>query len=115
MPILPQQCEQFGYIIVILAVIALSTARRGVGAEGPQELVAYSSVNHMGYVMLGSARRCVGSALKDNGDLAKLATMAVNGAFLQMICHGLSRRAVLPGRHRLRATHTRMIAITVAS
>ena len=113
MPCLPRQCEQFGYVIVILAVIAIIYgAFVALAQTDLKKLVAYSSVNHMGYVMLGlGAAMMVGSSLKGNEDLARVATMAVNGAILQMICHGVITAALffLVGIVYER-THTRMIA-----
>ncbi len=48
-----------------------------------KKLIAYSSVNHMGYVMLGvAAASAAGGALVDK-------TMALSGAMLQMFAHGL--------------------------
>lgn len=55
-----------------------------------KKLVAYSSVNHMGYVMLGlGAAMMYLGAVPGDPHLAKAATMAVNGAVLQMVCHGI--------------------------
>ena len=48
-----------------------------------KRLVAYSSINHMGFVLLGIA-----AAAKAMGTLN--ATIALNGAVLQMFNHGLS-------------------------
>jgi len=113
MPILPQQCEQYGYIIVILAVIAIIYgAFVALAQKDLKKLVAYSSVNHMGYVMLGlGAAMMVGSSLKTNEELTRLASMAVNGAILQMICHGVITAGLffMVGIIYER-THTRMIA-----
>ena len=66
-----------------------------------KRLVAYSSVSHMGYVVLGLG---VWSAV--GGQRVSTATtgsMGVNGAMFQMIAHGFSLgRHVLPGRRALR-------------
>jgi len=53
------------------------------GQKDFKRLVAYSSVNHMGFVVLGIA-----AAAKAAGTLN--ATIALNGAVLQMFNHGLS-------------------------
>ena len=112
MPVMPEQCTIYGSFIVILAVIAIVYgALVAMAQTDMKKLVAYSSVNHMGYVMLG-----LGAAmmyLKDipgNPDLAQKATMAVNGAILQMICHGVITAGLffLVGMIYDR-THTRMI------
>ena len=87
LPILPQQCEQFGWIIGLLAMISIIYGALVAMAQPDfKRLIAYSSVNHMGYVMLGVAAACVVAAqrVKPVG-----ATMALNGAILQMIAHGI--------------------------
>jgi NADH-quinone oxidoreductase subunit M len=48
-----------------------------------KRLVAYSSVNHMGFVVLGIAAAAFAAGTND-------ATIALNGAILQMFNHGLS-------------------------
>ena len=54
-----------------------------------KRLIAYSSVSHLGFCMLG---------------VFALNRLGVQGGVLQMVNHGLShRRAVRPGRHALRA------------
>jgi NADH-quinone oxidoreductase subunit M len=53
------------------------------GQKDFKRLVAYSSVNHMGFVLLGIA-----AAAKASGTLN--ANIALNGAVLQMFNHGLS-------------------------
>jgi len=59
-----------------------------------KRLVAYSSVNHMGFVALGIAVMALayGKAYLDptNTDMMQHAVMAANGAVMQMFNHGLS-------------------------
>ncbi len=50
-----------------------------------KKLVAYSSVSHMGYVMLGLAVWSTSSSFKSD-----IWSMGVNGAMFQMIAHGIS-------------------------
>jgi NADH-quinone oxidoreductase subunit M len=52
-----------------------------------KRLVAYSSVSHMGYVLLGIG---AWSAVAGNEYKAEYWEMAMNGAMFQMIAHGLS-------------------------
>jgi NADH-quinone oxidoreductase subunit M len=57
------------------------------GQDDFKRLVAYSSVNHMGFVVLGIAAAAyigIGSGPSSDG------TIALNGAVLQMFNHGLS-------------------------
>ncbi|NUQ00870.1 MAG: NADH-quinone oxidoreductase subunit M [Armatimonadetes bacterium] len=91
LPLLPQQCEIYGVFVVILAVIAIVYgALVALAQKDLKKLVAYSSVNHMGYVMLGiGAAMMFASHLRGNDLLADKATTAINGAILQMICHGI--------------------------
>jgi NADH-quinone oxidoreductase subunit M len=53
------------------------------GQDDFKRLVAYSSVNHMGFVVLGIAAAAFAAGTQD-------ATIALNGAVLQMFNHGLS-------------------------
>jgi NADH-quinone oxidoreductase subunit M len=52
-----------------------------------KRMVAYSSVSHMGYVVLGMG---VWSALARNGYQPEYWNMGVQGAMFQMIAHGIS-------------------------
>ena len=52
-----------------------------------KRLVAYSSISHMGYVILGIA---VWSATGENGYVESYWSMGMNGAMFQMIAHGIS-------------------------
>ena len=53
------------------------------GQNDFKRLVAYSSVNHMGFVVLGIAAAAYATGTEN-------ATIALNGAVLQMFNHGLS-------------------------
>jgi NADH-quinone oxidoreductase subunit M len=53
-----------------------------------KRLIAYSSVSHMGYVLLGLAEGAVGLSYADPA-MRESATIALNGATLQMFNHGL--------------------------
>jgi hypothetical protein len=71
------------------ALALLATAAIVFGAFGSfgqtdfKRLVAYSSVNHMGFVVLGIAAAALAAGTQN-------ATLALNGAILQMFNHGLS-------------------------
>ncbi len=113
MPLLPGQCQLFGGYVVALAAIAIVYgALVAMAQTDMKKLVAYSSVNHMGFVMLGlgAAMMYLGAVPTDER-LARMATMAVNGAVLQMVCHGI----ITSGLFFMVGiiydqTHTRMIA-----
>ena len=84
LPFYPEEAAQFAGWLAFLAVMAIIFGAFGsYGQTDFKRLVAYSSINHMGFVLLGIA-----AAAKAVGTLD--ATIALNGAVLQMFNHGLS-------------------------
>jgi NADH-quinone oxidoreductase subunit M len=84
LPLYPEQSKYYAGALAFLAVMAIVFgAFASYGQTDFKRLVAYSSVNHMGFVLLGIA-----AAAKAMGTLD--ATIALNGAVLQMFNHGLS-------------------------
>jgi NADH-quinone oxidoreductase subunit M len=84
LPLYPQQAQQYAGWLAFLATMAIVFgAFASFGQTDFKRLVAYSSVNHMGFVLLGIA-----AAAKAVGTVD--ATIALNGAVLQMFNHGLS-------------------------
>jgi NADH-quinone oxidoreductase subunit M len=84
LPFYPAESARFAGWLAFLAVMAIVFgAFAAFGQKDFKRLVAYSSVNHMGFVVLGIA-----AAAKASGTLN--ATIALNGAVLQMFNHGLS-------------------------
>jgi len=84
LPLYPAQAQQYAGVLAFLAVMAIVFgAFAAYGQTDFKRLVAYSSINHMGFVLLGIA-----AAAKAMGTLD--ATIALNGAILQMFNHGLS-------------------------
>ncbi len=82
-PILPDQAQWFAYAMVVLGAInILYGAYCAMAQSDMKKLVAYSSVSHMGFVLLG-----MGSAAKV-GLALPAAQAAMNGAVLQMFNHG---------------------------
>ncbi len=74
MPIFPGAMQDFAFAIAVLGVInILYGAYCAMAQEDLKKLVAYSSVSHMGYVMLG---------------MAALTPQGMTGAALQMFNHG---------------------------
>jgi len=85
-------CPAAGYDLAWLVCgIGLLSMIYGAFAAMAQKdfkrLVAYSSVSHMGYVLLGIG---VWSAAAGNQYMADYWKMGVNGAMFQMIAHGIS-------------------------
>jgi NADH-quinone oxidoreductase subunit M len=87
LPLYPEQAQAYAWILGLLAVLAIVLGAFSSWAQDDfKRLVAYSSVNHMGFVVLG-----VAAAAQARGTLAAPdAVIAVNGAVLQMFNHGLS-------------------------
>lgn len=90
LPLYPQQAAAGAGVLALLAVLAIVLgAFAAWGQNDFKRLVAYSSVNHMGFVILGIA-----AAAYANVDQSLDAVMALNGAVLQMFNHGLSAAAM---------------------
>jgi NADH-quinone oxidoreductase subunit M len=84
LPLYPEQARYYAGALGFLAVMAIIFgAFASYGQDDFKRLVAYSSVNHMGFVVLGIA-----AAARASGTLD--ANIALNGAVLQMFNHGLS-------------------------
>lgn len=73
---LPEATQTFSYVLVVLGIVnILYGAFCAMAQKDLKKLVAYSSVSHMGYCILG---------------MAALTPDAMAGAVLQMFNHGLS-------------------------
>jgi NADH-quinone oxidoreductase subunit M len=97
MPLFPEAVTAFWWPVMILSVVGIVYGA-WVATVQPdvKKLVAYSSVSHLGFVMMG---------------LFSLTPMGVQGAIIQMVNHGLSTGALflLVGMLYERR-HTRQIA-----
>lgn len=95
-PLFPEQAHQTAVVLAILGT--LSIVLGGFAAFGQwdfKRLVAYSSINHMGFVVLGLAVMAFRYGLQgDSVELTKDAIIATNGAVFQMFNHGLSAAAM---------------------
>lgn len=84
LPLYPAESKYYAGALAFLAVMAIIMgAFASYGQDDFKRLVAYSSVNHMGFVVLGIAAAAFASGTEN-------ATIALNGAVLQMFNHGLS-------------------------
>ncbi len=93
-PLFPDAAAAGAPVLAFLAMLSIVLgAFAAWGQTDFKKLVAYSSVNHMGFVALGIA---VAAAYKGNWPFlsATDAALAGNGALLQMITHGLSSAAM---------------------
>jgi len=87
LPLYPVESARYAGILAGLAVVAIILgALAAWGQTDFKRLVAYSSINHMGFVVLGIAAAAWAANIKDT----TTAAIAVNGAVLQMFNHGLS-------------------------
>jgi len=89
------------FVAVLAAFSALYGALAALAQTDLKRLVAYTSVNHMGYVVLGVAAAAAGTD-------AGARVLALDGAVLQMVSHGIVTGALflLVGTLQDRA-HTR--------
>jgi NADH-quinone oxidoreductase subunit M len=92
------------FVAVFGVVAALYGALVALAQTDLKRLVAYTSVNHMGYVVIGVAVAAAASGASGAGPR----TLALDGAVLQMVSHGLVTGALflLVGMIHDR-THTR--------
>ncbi|MCE5239666.1 NADH-quinone oxidoreductase subunit M [bacterium] len=91
LPILPGPSRMFAIVIALLALVSIVYGALVAMAQTDlKKLIAYSSVNHMGYVMLGIAA-AAGITWPGNPHAfdAVSRTTALNGAVLQMVTHGI--------------------------
>jgi NADH-quinone oxidoreductase subunit M len=87
LPLYPEQAKLYAGVLALLATIAIVLGGfASWGQDDFKRLVAYSSVNHMGWVVLGIAA----AAFARGTMAAEDAVIATNGAVLQMFNHGLS-------------------------
>ncbi|MEN8097738.1 MAG: NADH-quinone oxidoreductase subunit M [Chloroflexota bacterium] len=94
LPLFPEQAYQAAWIIGLFGMFSvIFGAYASYGQTDFKRLIAYSSVNHMGFVVLGIAVAArVGGSI--DAGLAESSVIALNGAVLQMFNHGLSAAAL---------------------
>jgi NADH-quinone oxidoreductase subunit M len=84
LPLFPAESYRFSGALALLATLAIILgALSAFGQTDFKRLVAYSSINHMGFVVLGIAAAAWAASTPN-------AVIALNGAVLQMVTHGLS-------------------------
>jgi NADH-quinone oxidoreductase subunit M len=107
LPLYPMEAKVYAGVLGALATLAIILgAFASWGQDDFKRLVAYSSVNHMGFVVLGIAAAAYAHGTLSSSD----AVIALNGAVLQMFNHGLSAAGMflLAGVIYDR-THTRLL------
>jgi NADH-quinone oxidoreductase subunit M len=93
LPIVPDAAQLFGPVIGALALVGIVAGAFGAlsytGGD-VKRLIGYTSINHMGYVALAIAAAATAGAGADANSRA----IAINGAVMQMVAHGLSTGAL---------------------
>ena len=88
LPLFPAESKQFAPVLAFLAVMTIIFGALGAyGQDDFKKLVAYSSINHMGFVVLGIAVSAAAVGTQNS-------QIAMDGAVLQMFNHGLSSAAM---------------------
>jgi NADH-quinone oxidoreductase subunit M len=85
MPMLPGSWQRYALVFVVVGVVSvLYGALVALAQTNFKRMIAYTSVNHMGYILLA-----VGAAGIVAGTTAQARELAVTGAVTQMVSHGL--------------------------
>ena len=93
LPIFPDQVQAHVNVLLLLALASIVFGAYAALAQTDfKRLVAYSSVNHMGYAMLGIFATVASAPTV--ADVVNEKAAALNGAVLQMFNHGISSAAL---------------------
>lgn len=85
MPMLPDAWRDWAWFVVVIGIVSvLYGALVALAQTDFKRMIAYTSVNHMGYVILA-----VGAAGVVSDSAAQAREVAVTGAVVQMVSHGL--------------------------
>ena len=88
-PLCPYGAQYAAYVLVAIGVISIIYGAFAALAQTDfKRMVAYSSVSHMGYVLIGLAVWKIGESGAPEG--SEYWHMGLNGAMFQMIAHGVS-------------------------
>ncbi|HEX2177040.1 MAG TPA: NADH-quinone oxidoreductase subunit M [Nocardioidaceae bacterium] len=85
MPMLPEAWRSWAWVVIVVGIVSvLYGALVALAQTDFKRMVAYTSVNHMGYIAVA-----VGAAGLVATDTAQARAVAVTGAVTQMVSHGL--------------------------
>jgi len=85
MPLLPDAWRDWAWVVIVVGVVSvLYGALVALAQSDVKRMIAYTSVNHMGYVVMA-----VGVAGVVAGSDEEARAVAVTGAVTQMVSHGL--------------------------
>ncbi|MBS1968597.1 MAG: NADH-quinone oxidoreductase subunit M [Chloroflexi bacterium SZAS-1] len=93
LPLVPDAAQFFGPVIGALALVGIVAGAFGAlsyTSGDVKRLIGYTSINHMGYVALAIAAAATLNSAADGQSRA----IAINGAVMQMVAHGLSTGAL---------------------
>jgi NADH-quinone oxidoreductase subunit M len=83
LPMLPEAAHSFSWVLALIGTINIVYGALCTMAQKDlKRMIAYSSISHMGFCLLGIAAACRYGVAADNAQLA------LNGAVLQMFNHG---------------------------
>lgn len=90
MPILPAAWQAWAWVIIVIGIVSvLYGAFVALAQTNLKRMIAYTSVNHMGYIVLA-----LGAAGLVVDDTAEARSVVVTGAVVQMVSHGLVTAAL---------------------
>ena len=85
LPMLPEAWRDWAWVIIVVGIVSVVYgALVALAQTNVKRMVAYTSVNHMGYIVLA-----VGAAGLIADDTTQARSIAVTGAVTQMVSHGL--------------------------
>ncbi len=88
-PVFPEVFQNMAYIIATLGIISMIYgALVSLAQWDLKRLIAYSSVSHMGYFILGLAAAMAVSP-DTSSEIMSSRAIALNGAVMQMVTHGI--------------------------
>ena len=108
LPIVPDAGHEFAWLMIAFSLVAIVyVGLVALVQEDMKKLIAYSSIAHMGFVILGTF--IAFSLVRDQG-LGDTARFGLQGAMVQMISHGFISAAMFSSVGVLYdRMHTRMI------
>ncbi len=90
MPMLPDAWRSWAWLIVAIGIVSvLYGALVALAQTDVKRMIAYTSVNHMGYIVLA-----IGAAGVVSNSATQAREVAVTGAVVQMVSHGLITAAL---------------------
>ena len=85
MPMLPDTWRRYALVFIIVGVISVIYGALVAPAQTSfKRMIAYTSINHMGYILLAG-----GAAGTLSGTDTQARSLAVTGAVTQIVSHGL--------------------------